>query len=310
MEKNLTKTNLMEELVKNRQLSIVNALEEIDTKSFQTDTWQRDGGGGGITKVLQGTVFEKAGVNTSSVSGIITESEAPMFQQLMKKAGATIDLTSKTSFNATGISLVIHPINPFVPTVHANYRFFEMENEHGSCWWFGGGADLTPYYLFEDDCTHFHRIHQGVCETYQKGAYHQFKKECDNYFYIKHRKETRGVGGIFFDYLNDNYDELFDFIKAGSGCFIDAYLPIVKNRMNLPYTENHKKWQSIRRGRYAEFNLVYDRGTLFGLKTNGRIESILMSMPPMAEWRYDYQPEEGSDEAKLQTILLNPRDWV
>ena len=310
MDQPSSKFTQVEQLVKDRQLSIVSALEEIDSEQFQTDTWDRDGGGGGITKVLQGSVFEKAGVNTSNVSGIISESEAPMFQQLMKKAGAKFELDQNTSFHATGISLVIHPINPFIPTVHANYRYFEMGNSEGQCWWFGGGADLTPYYLFEEDCKQFHQVHQDVCEMYQKGAYQQFKQDCDNYFYNKHRKETRGIGGIFFDYLNDNYDSIFQFVSNASNRFTDSYCPIVNKRKDTSYTDIHRQWQSIRRGRYAEFNLVYDRGTLFGLKTNGRIESILMSMPPLAEWRYDYQPELGSDEEKLQTILLNPRDWV
>ena len=305
-----SKINEVEALLRSRQLSICDALTAIDTESFQTDTWDRPGGGGGITKVISGSVFEKAGVNTSNVYGVVSEKETPLFEQLLHKAGIDLKLTPDTQFKATGISLVIHPKNPFVPTVHANYRYFEMDNQHGQCWWFGGGADLTPYYLIDEDAIHFHQVLKDVCEAYQPGMYPIFKEECDRYFYIPHRNETRGIGGIFFDYLNHDYDALFEFISTASERFVDAYIPIVEKRKNTPFTDQHKAWQAIRRGRYAEFNLVYDRGTLFGLKTGGRIESILMSMPPMAEWRYDYMPENGSEEANIQAILKQPKDWV
>jgi coproporphyrinogen III oxidase len=297
-------------LISERQNDICDALSVSGDTAFKTDIWQRNGGGGGNTRVVAGAVLERAGVNTSYVHGEITPSEAPMFQQLLQKVAPTAKLKSNATFEATGLSLVIHPKNPFVPTVHANYRYFELDNNNEKIWWIGGGADLTPYYLFDEDATHFHTVHKQVCDRYKPNAYQPFKQQCDEYFYIPHRRETRGIGGIFFDYLNDDFDQLFEFISNASNAFIDAYIPILEKRKNTPYTDTHRQWQSIRRGRYAEFNLVYDRGTLFGLKTDGRIESILMSMPPMAEWRYDHTPEESSEEAKIQAVLKQPKDWV
>ena len=310
MQKNKSRIDIVQALLNDRQTSICNAFESIDSQPFKTDKWTRPGGGGGNTRVMSGSVLEKAGVNTSYVHGKIKSSETPMFEQLLQKINPQATLHSNASFKATGLSLVIHPSNPFAPTVHANYRYFELDNITDNIWWFGGGADLTPYYLFDEDAIHFHTIHKQVCDQYQPNAYQTFKQQCDNYFYIPHRRETRGIGGIFFDYLNHDFDQLFEFISNASNAFIDAYIPILEKRKDTPFTDTHRQWQAIRRGRYAEFNLVYDRGTLFGLKTDGRIESILMSMPPIAEWHYDYTPKEGSDEAKIQTILKQPKDWV
>ena len=214
------------------------------------------------------------------------------------------------SFFATGISLVIHPKNPFIPTVHANYRYFECHTSNGLIWWMGGGADLTPYYLNDEDARHFHGVHQRACDQFKSGFYAEAKSACDAYFYLPHRQETRGVGGIFFDYLNDDFDSQFEFISRISLAFIDSYIPIVKKHKDHPYTDAHRQWQSIRRGRYAEFNLLHDRGTLFGLKTNGRIESIFMAMPPNAAWVYNFSPKQGSAEAELQAVLQTPKQWT
>ncbi len=297
-------------LVESRQNDICRALEAIDDGTFNLDLWKRPGGGGGNTRILESSTFEKAGVNTSRVFGKITPSEVPMFNQLVQKVDSNFQISKETQFFATGISLVIHPKNPFIPTVHANYRYFEINTNGSMLWWMGGGADLTPYYLIDEDVTHFHNTHCQICEAYSAGSYDVFKAKCDDYFYLPHRQETRGVGGIFFDYLNDNFDLQFEFISNLSTGFIDAYIPIVKQRLHRSYTDSHRKWQAIRRSRYAEFNLLYDRGTLFGLKTNGRIESILMSMPPMASWVYNYEPKKDSAEAKLQTVLKHPQQWV
>jgi coproporphyrinogen III oxidase len=217
-------------------------------------------------------------------------------------------------FFATGVSVVIHPHSPMVPSVHANYRYLEYLPKHGTgpvAWWFGGGADLTPSYLFDEDAIHFHRMHQQVCDQYDTSFYSRFKAGCDDYFYIPHRGERRGIGGIFFDNLNDRSPEaLLAFVTNCAQAFVPAYMPIVMRRHDLPYNETHKQWQQLRRGRYVEFNLTYDRGTLFGLKTGGRIESILMSLPLMAGWEYDAQPAPGSEEARLVDILRHPREWV
>jgi len=296
-------------LVKTRQNDICEALSSIDGTPFQLDDWQRPGGGGGHTRILQSPSFEKAGVNTSEVFGPISEKESPMFSTLINKVDATFSLTN-SHFYATGLSLVIHPKNPFVPTVHANYRYFECSNESTKIWWMGGGADLTPYYIDEADITHFHRIHHDVCEAFQPGSYAKFKHACDRYFFLPHRGETRGVGGIFFDYLKNDYTAQLNFISNISKAFIEAYLPIVDKQKGRAYTKAHREWQSIRRGRYAEFNLLHDRGTLFGLKTNGRIESILMSMPPKAMWQYNSVPIKGSPEDRVQQLLKNPQEWV
>lgn len=292
-----------------RQYDICAAFEAMDTASFSSDNWHRPNGGGGLSRLLTGTVFEKAGVNTSVVFGDIQPDEAPMFTTLLSNV-SNESLCPTASFKATGISLVVHPVNPFIPTVHANYRYFELTNGDTHHWWFGGGADLTPYYMFDEDAIHFHDTHKQVCNTLSSTAYDTFKNHCDRYFYLPHRKETRGIGGIFFDYLNDDATALFDFISLASNIFLDAYLPIVHRRINTAYTEHHRKWQAIRRGRYAEFNLVHDRGTLFGLKTNGRVESVLMSMPPTASWVYNHVPEPGSQEALLVSILQSPKQWA
>lgn len=288
------------------QDDICTALENIDGKAtFREDRWERPGGGGGKTRVIaDGNVFEKGGVNTSVVTGELPEVMAKQF-------GVT-----EAQFMACGISLVIHPLNPYVPTVHANWRYFELYDEKGGIKdsWFGGGADLTPYYLDEEDGKHFHRTFKNACDPFGADIYPLYKKQCDEYFVNKHRNnETRGIGGIFYDYqrpgANRTGEELYQFSKATGEAFIPAYLPIVEKTKDLPYTTANKDWQEYRRGRYVEFNLIHDRGTLFGLKTNGRIESILMSLPPRARWEYDYHPEPGSPEARL-VEYLQPREWA
>jgi coproporphyrinogen III oxidase len=288
------------------QDEICGALEAIDGKaSFREDRWERPGGGGGKTRVIaEGTVFEKGGVNTSVVHGALPEAMAQQFK------------VNDSQFMACGISLVIHPLNPFVPTVHANFRYFELYDKDGALKdsWFGGGADLTPYYLFEEDGQHFHQAFKNACDPFGRELYPLYKKHCDEYFVNKHRNnEARGIGGIFYDYLRPDAardaNQLFEFSRANGQAFLEAYLPIVKQRKELPYTAAHKDWQEYRRGRYVEFNLIHDRGTLFGLKTNGRIESILMSLPPRARWEYDYHPAPGSPEAQLLEYL-KPREWA
>ena len=275
---------------------ICSALEEIDGSArFREDIWERAGGGGGRTRVLvDGGVFEKAGVNFSDVFGEMSEELATQVPG------------SGRDFSATGISLVLHPRNPFVPTVHANFRLLTK----GDKLWFGGGADLTPYYPFKEDIVHFHRVWQRACAGHAPPIDHaRFKKWCDDYFFLAHRGEARGVGGIFFDYLEGDLDKLFAFIQDCGSAFLEAYLPIVRRRKDQPYGERQRAFQEFRRGRYVEFNLLYDRGTLFGLKTGGRVESILMSLPPVVRWHYDYQPEPGSPEAELLEYL-KPRDWT
>ncbi|NMH28323.1 oxygen-dependent coproporphyrinogen oxidase [Flavobacterium silvaticum] len=292
--------------IQNLQDKITSKLEETDgAVKFRQDIWERPEGGGGRTRVLEnGAVFEKAGVNISGVHGKLPES----MQQLFK--------VEEADFFACGISLVIHPKNPMVPTVHANWRYFEMYDSNGTIidQWFGGGQDLTPYYLFEEDATHFHRICKTVCDQHDPEFYRKFKKQCDGYFWNTHRNEARGIGGLFFDYCKaengKTMQQWFDFVTAVGNSFLDAYVPIVERRKDLPYLEPNRNWQEIRRGRYVEFNLVHDKGTLFGLKTNGRIESILMSLPPHVQWVYDHHPESGSEEEKLIQVLANPQDWV
>ena len=303
--------NQVETVIKERQNNICNALKTVDNTPYKEDCWQRPGGGGGVTRIFETPVFEKAGVNSSCVFGTIDPEETPLFNQLIAKASPSTHITKNSFFYATGLSLVIHPRNPHIPTVHANYRYFEVTNANQqTVWWFGGGADLTPYYLNKTDAMHFHGVLQKTCNQYQANAYNEFKKNCDAYFYLPHRQETRGIGGIFFDYLNHSFDDLFEFISLASSTFIDAYLPIVYRNKDTPVLDHHRHWQCIRRGRYAEFNLLYDRGTLFGLKTNGRIESILMSMPPEAKWVYDFTPDKNSEEAKLIHVLKNPQSWT
>ena len=286
---------------------ICSALEQIDGKAtFIEDNWERTEGGGGKTRLItDGNVFEKGGVNTSVVYGDVNDA----MRTQLKINGA--------KWFACGLSSVIHPVNPFVPTVHCNYRMFELYNESNEVIdrWFGGGTDLTPYYLFEEDAIHFHRTYKDACDAFDPSFYSRFKKECDNYFVNWHRNaERRGIGGIFYDYQrpDEKQDVNFwmDFGKQCGNAFIDAYIPIVEKRKNTAYTKENKYWQEIRRGRYVEFNLVHDRGTLFGLKTNGRIESILMSLPPTVRFAYNYQPKEGTAEADLIDACLYPREWV
>jgi len=297
----------MIEMVHSIQDQICKGLEQYETKTFHEDTWEREGGGGGRSRVLQdGEVFEKAGVNVSVVYGVLP------IEAARSMGGGRGLPEDQRDFFATGVSLVLHPHNPMAPTVHANYRYFERgDGSLPGSWWFGGGADLTPSYFFEEDAKHFHQVHKEACDKHDPAYYPRFKKWCDEYFYIKHRKESRGVGGIFFDDLHDrDPQEIFAFSKECAGAFLPSYLPILERRKDLSYTEENKAWQGIRRGRYVEFNLVYDRGTVFGLKTNGRIESILMSLPLQARWQYDHHPEEGSKEAELLDVLKNHREWV
>lgn len=276
------------------QDTICAGLEGLDGSKFQEDLWQRAEGGGGRTRVLSnGKIFEKAGVNFSAVYGEMPES-------LSKKLGVGGD----PNFYATGTSLVLHPRNPMVPTVHANFRYLEK----GETAWFGGGADLTPYYPYKEDVIHFHRTFKNACDPHDPEYYPKFKQWCDEYFTIKHREEMRGVGGIFFDYLKGDMAQLFAFVKDAAHAFLPAYLPIVEKRYQEPFEDRHRHFQLIRRGRYVEFNLVYDRGTIFGLETKGRIESILMSLPTLASWEYDYRPEPGSPEAEACTYF-QPQDW-
>lgn len=288
------------------QDQICAGLERIDGKStFKEDLWQRPDGGGGKTRVIaDGNVFEKGGVNTSVVHGPLPEAMQQTFG------------VGESNFFACGLSLVIHPRNPYVPTVHANWRYFELYDKEGNKIdsWFGGGADLTPYYIYEEDARHFHATLKQAMDTFDTALYPKYKEQCDGYFVNKHRgNEMRGIGGVFYDYLRpvDDADSerLFAFQQANGNSFLQAYLPIVERRKDTAYSEREIEWQEIRRGRYVEFNLVHDRGTLFGLKTNGRIESILMSLPPRARWYYDYQPEAGTPEAKLSEYL-KPTDWV
>lgn len=280
--------------VRSLQDQICAALESIDGEAtFREDLWEREGGGGGITRVLEGgAIFEKAGVNTSEVFGAVP----PALASQMKGDGA--------EFYATGVSLVLHPKNPHVPTVHANYRFLAR----GERSWFGGGADLTPYYPREEDVRHFHRTLKEACDLHGSEHYPRFKRWCDEYFSLPHRGEMRGVGGIFFDELTGD-EESFAFLRSTGDAFLPAYLPIVERRKDEAWNEAEREWQLHRRGRYVEFNLIYDRGTTFGLRSNGRIESILMSLPPFARWGYDVKPEPGSAEERAQAFY-QPGDWA
>src|SRR5262245_26829561 len=274
---------------------ICTALAESDGTAFREDAWERPGGGGGRSRVLvEGGVFEKAGVNVSEVFGQLSEEFAAQVP------GAGRD------FTAAGLSLVLHPRSPRVPTVHANFRYLTKGDKR----WFGGGADLTPYYPVREDVVHFHRVWKKVCTAHPAPVdYRRFKKWCDDYFFLPHRGEARGVGGIFFDYLEGDFEQLFAFVRDAGDAFLAAYLPVVRRRRGEPYTEGQRAFQEFRRGRYVEFNLLYDRGTLFGLKTGGRTESILMSLPPVVRWHYDYRPEPGTPEAELYEYL-KPRDWA
>ena len=288
------------------QDTITSKLEEVDgNATFKEDLWNRPEGGGGRTRVIEsGNVFEKGGVNISAVHGELPKTMQQHFG------------VEEANFFACGLSLVLHPKNPFVPTVHANWRYFEMYNKEGEIVdsWFGGGQDLTPYYLFEEDATHFHQVCKTACDTHNTEFYPKYKKRCDEYFYNTHRNEARGIGGLFFDYCKQTEEmsmqNWYNFVTEVGDSFLEAYVPIVEKRKELPYTEAQRKWQEIRRGRYVEFNLVHDKGTLFGLKTNGRIESILMSLPPHVQWVYNHIPEKDSDEAKVLSVLQNPKEWI
>jgi len=296
------------------QDEICAVLEKMDGKArFREDLWTRDEGGGGRTRVMEGgALFEKAGVNCSEVHGRFDEAFA-----------AKLPIGEGRKFFATGVSLVLHPLNPMVPTVHANFRYLER----GLSGWFGGGTDLTPYYPYIEDAIHFHQTLKDACDKFDPWYYPRFKKWCDEYFFIKHRNEARGVGGMFFDYLTGKHadeplgpgderqdadpgiESIFEFVQGVGRSFLPAYLPIAERRRTEPYSDREREFQLIRRGRYVEFNLIYDRGTHFGLQTGGRSESILMSLPPMVRWQYDYQPEPGSREAEAWEFF-HPRDWL
>ncbi len=286
------------------QDQICQKLEATDGEArFVEDNWQREQGGGGRTRVLSaGSVFEQAGVNYSHVFG----------DQLPGSATAARPELAGRSFQAMGVSLVVHPNNPYVPTSHANVRFFIAEKPgYDPVWWFGGGFDLTPFYPFLEDVQHWHQVASDLCLPFGKDVYSKYKKWCDDYFYLKHRDETRGIGGLFFDDLNHwEFDQCFEFTQAVGNGYTDAYLPIVEKRKQQAFTEHEREFQLYRRGRYTEFNLLFDRGTLFGIQSGGRTESILMSMPPLARWQYGYQPAAGSPEAVLYDSYLRPRDWL
>ncbi|WP_018954828.1 oxygen-dependent coproporphyrinogen oxidase [Thioalkalivibrio sulfidiphilus] len=270
---------------------------------FKEDSWTREEGGGGRSRVLtEGAVFEQAGINFSHVTGA----------SLPPSATAHRPELAGRRFQATGVSLVIHPRNPYVPTSHANVRFFIAEKEGAEpIWWFGGGFDLTPYYGEDEDCVHWHRVAKSACEPFGPEVYPRYKQWCDEYFFLKHRNEPRGVGGLFFDDLNEwGFEKSFAFMRSIGDHYLDAYLPIVARHKDTPYGERERDFQLYRRGRYVEFNLVYDRGTLFGLQSGGRTESILMSLPPLVRWRYNWQPEPGTPEARLYEHFLKPREWV
>jgi coproporphyrinogen III oxidase len=278
------------------QGAITARLEALDGGRFREDIWSRPGGGGGRTRVLSGgAVFEKGAVNFSEVEGELSEEFAG------KLGGGP-----SRSFFATGVSLILHPVNPRIPTVHANFRYIEK----GDSWWFGGGSDLTPYRLYEEDARHFHAVWKRVCDRHDRAYYPRFKKWCDEYFYLPHRGEARGIGGIFFDDLSGDAEAIFRFWKDAGEAFTEAYLPIVERRRGERASEEERKHQLIRRGRYVEFNLLHDRGTVFGLKTSGRVESILVSLPPLVSWEYDWRTPAAGPEADLLRVLREPREWV
>ena len=282
---------------------IVTALESLDGEPFRTDAWQRPEGGGGVSRLIEeGRFFERGGVNFSHVMGSAMPASATAHRP---------ELAGRR-WEAMGVSLVLHPRNPWCPTSHMNVRFFAAEKEGAEpVWWFGGGMDLTPYYGFEEDAVHFHRTCRDALSPFGEGVHPRYKKWCDDYFFLKHRKEARGVGGIFFDDLNEGgFDRCFALTRGVGDHFLDAYLPILARRRDLAYGERERDFQAYRRGRYVEFNLVWDRGTLFGLQSGGRTESILMSLPPVVRWRYDWNPEPGTPEARLYEDFLPPRDWV
>ena len=285
------------------QARIVAALEAADGSSFRTDSWDRPEGGGGISRLIEeGTVLERGGVNFSHVTG----------SQLPPSASAHRPELAGRRWEAMGVSLVLHPRNPYAPTVHMNVRcFVALKDGEASVWWFGGGMDLTPYYGFEDDARHFHVSCKRALDPFGADLHPRFKSWCDEYFFLKHRNEPRGIGGIFFDdFAEGGFERAFGMTQSVGDAFVDAYVPILERRKSLPYGERERDFQAYRRGRYVEFNLVYDRGTLFGLQSGGRTESILMSLPPIVKWRYDWHPEAGSAEARLYDVFLTGRDWI
>ena len=299
---NDSRVSQVADYLQNLQETIVSSLEDVDGKEkFRKDNWDRPGGGGGKSRVLvDGGLFEQAGVGYSHVFG----------DQMPPSATKSRPELAGKSFEAMGVSLVLHPRNPFIPTTHANFRFFSTQGDD-PVWWFGGGFDLTPYYPFHEDVIHWHEVAQTACADFGDDVYARYKDWCDEYFYLKHRGETRGVGGLFFDDLNEpGFEKSFAFLQSVGDSFLPAYLPIVERRRNEEFTEREREFQLYRRGRYVEFNLIYDRGTLFGLQSGGRTESILMSLPPRVRWEYDWHPEPGSREATLYDEYLKPRDWL
>lgn len=298
-------TQAVFEYLQSLQSKIVEAIELVDGKTFLHDSWQRPEGGGGTSCMLEnGNVFERAGIGFSHVIG----------NKLPPAASVAHPEAAGRPWEAMGVSLVFHPHNPYIPTVHMNVRFFVAKAQNDSeqdIWWFGGGMDLTPYYPFEEDCIHFHRINKEALAPFGDDYYAKFKQWCDQYFYLKHRQEPRGIGGVFFDDFHAlGFEQSFALQRAVGDAFLNAYLPIAQRRKDTPYGERERDFQAYRRGRYVEFNLVFDRGTLFGLQSNGRTESILLSMPPIVKWRYDWKPEAGSPEAKLYTDFLIEKQWV
>ena len=299
-------TDLVRQYLTGLQKTITSAVEHMDGKAvFQIDDWQRpnrDDGGGRTMVLTDGNVFEQAGVNFSEVSG----------DSLPASATAHRPELAGRNYRAMGVSLVIHPYNPHVPTSHANVRFFIAEKPgEPAIWWFGGGFDLTPYYAYEEDCVHWHRIAKQACDRFGSDCYERYKKWCDDYFFLKHRNEARGIGGLFFDDLNQpDFETAFAFMRSVGDHYLPAYLPIVEKRKDEAFAESEREFQLYRRGRYVEFNLVYDRGTLFGLQSGGRTESILMSLPPLVKWRYNFNAAEGSREAELTDYYLKPRNWL
>ncbi len=286
------------------QESITSAITTLDpTATLTEDAWQRDAGGGGRSRVFSnGKVFEQAGINFSHVFG----------DNLPPSATAGRENLAGRGFQAMGVSLVFHPHNPYAPTTHCNVRFFIAEKEGETpIWWFGGGFDLTPYYGNKEDCKHWHQQAKNACDPFGDGHYQKFKTWCDDYFYLKHRNEPRGVGGLFFDdYNHQDFDHSFSFMQSVGNAFLPAYLPIIEKRKDHPFTDDHRNFQLYRRGRYVEFNLVLDRGTLFGLQSGGRVESILMSLPPLVRWQYNWTPDKGTAEAELYDYYLQSRDWL
>ncbi|MDA0705811.1 MAG: oxygen-dependent coproporphyrinogen oxidase [Proteobacteria bacterium] len=301
----MNELNQVKDYLQSLQSRTIAELEQLDGKqTFQRDSWARPGGGGGLSCILSnGAVFEQAGVGFSHVFG----------DELPPSASKARPELAGRSFQAVGMSLVIHPQNPYVPTTHANFRFFCAgdASDEAAVWWFGGGYDLTPYYAFSEDVVHWHEVARQACEPFGDDLYARYKKWCDEYFFLTHRDETRGVGGLFFDDVNEaGFEKSFAFLRSVGDSFLPAYRPIVKKRKGHPFGERQREFQLYRRGRYVEFNLLYDRGTLFGLQSGGRTESILMSLPPRVRWEYNWQPAAGSPEEKLYTDYLRPRDWL